>query len=1331
MKRLNYRIRRGWHAVIGLALAVCILLTSAQWPGMKAFAALGESGILGISLGFSGESIPVRTPDELYAISKRVNGGEDFSHKMILIQEDIQLSNLQLWEPIGSQAHPFKGHFEGNKKVIGGLTSDPDRAMFAMLFGYVENASVRNVTLGVREADNLDNVANYLFLDAKTSTFENCKLVLEVYTPFQLFALNAPQPDILWYNSLSSSFTLTSVEQLLGLAKLVNEGTADFLGKTVTIGSDIDLSIVPSWQPVGTGAYPFKGTFTSSGGARLKNLTIRDVTVSAAGLFGYTEGAFITDISLVDADIFAAGNTGILVGHAKETEIRNCYTTGKVTGFSAVGGVIGYATSSTAFFVTASDSYSTADVVGTNMVGGFIGQLDEEATIEIAFATGHVSGILDVGGFAGMLTGGNAALSQSASSGNVSGAGKTGGIVGGTEGVFYAAQDSYTTSIVNAFSDSGAMLGYGAYTDTCYTSGQIYGPAGDPNINGGVGISGDSENGYANYDVVGKTVGRDNAGDLDTLTWFENDPTAAPSAAFVPATLVFAPGAPPSNPTSINLPIGGYYPQLVTFNSSSLQAFRIFSLISTDALLARMPTKVKCNGGFLQANNADVVLPTAGSRVSWTFEGGGKTHDIVDPTVPGGKNTITITSADKLEISYPSLREYTVTLVGSATGVEGLSIKKTLTIEDGAARPVLSTLPQALKDSASGPFPDTERISNLETATYIEFAEPMQFTPGTPAMGQYLTRVSDGVQTNLTYTLLTSTILKISWPANSLGYDNLFRLEIPAALGLKDGKGQSADLEYYFRSTVNKVAHITFEPNIANQESLNAAADEQIIAMQEEDPLYNSYMESVMIENESGITLTDADITFAVVETLFGTPECPAKGGDTVVDRTNFHKYRGIYIFTYQVDDPEENWKKSNAAVRTYKVVSEPKDYFFVDGVFGETYLDKYQPSIAIGGAEVGSILQKSGGAAAQQGILDYIQAQMQLRHKAVTQSSSGEIKLDIAYDFSGIPANLYKDGFIGSIVYGIDGAAPSKPFYLQVESALSRTQIVTDRDRIVIGQDDKNGPVTLDAFYPRIVRTNGPAGENFPAKWSLEGTVNMDSTYDAQKLTIYARDIFGIPGLELKKDVFVTVRPGKVEPFFRKLTQDIYDEYFWERVEVNLRKSDPNTTLKIDVDYKYAYAPASVFRALSERDNVTLEMTLKNGFVSSINSQGIHLEKMNLDGVYNIYVENIESLDVNRDAGNQPVQQFYADGYYRIPGAYTISVPLNEGLKDVESLNLYAFDQETKRYYYITQISNEELQGGAFKLETSQLDGEYVLAEHMEDIWETEDNHNPNTGGW
>ena len=118
--------------------------------------------------------------------------------------------------------------------------------------------------------------------------------------------------DVSWYESSAQAYNLTTAEQLAGLAQLVNDGTSDFSGKTITIGADIFLNDTTGasdgswskkshrmWTPIGTQSNPFKGEFDGLAGKKnrkIYGLYINDTTKNYVGLFGYTNGVKISNL---------------------------------------------------------------------------------------------------------------------------------------------------------------------------------------------------------------------------------------------------------------------------------------------------------------------------------------------------------------------------------------------------------------------------------------------------------------------------------------------------------------------------------------------------------------------------------------------------------------------------------------------------------------------------------------------------------------------------------------------------------------------------------------------------------------------------------------------------------------------------------------------------------------------------------------------------------------------------------------------------------------------------------------------------------------------------
>ena len=99
-------------------------------------------------------SLEIATAQELAEFAKRVNDGESFTGKTVLLTANIDLSAYDNWTPIGRyERRMFDGFFDGQGYVIDNLYST-----VGGLFGYVgTNATIQNVGIGSGKigADNL------------------------------------------------------------------------------------------------------------------------------------------------------------------------------------------------------------------------------------------------------------------------------------------------------------------------------------------------------------------------------------------------------------------------------------------------------------------------------------------------------------------------------------------------------------------------------------------------------------------------------------------------------------------------------------------------------------------------------------------------------------------------------------------------------------------------------------------------------------------------------------------------------------------------------------------------------------------------------------------------------------------------------------------------------------------------------------------------------------------------------------------------------------------------------------------------------------------------
>ncbi|MCL2284066.1 MAG: hypothetical protein FWC26_12190 [Fibromonadales bacterium] len=325
--------------------------------------------------------------------------------------------------------------------------------------------------------------------------------------------------DTNWYtdNKSTNTYTITTAEQLAGLAQLVNGG-ATFEGKTIMLSADIELA--GNWTPIGDSIQlskvgkPFRGIFDGNGksisnvyvsdfeyaglfgyvgtGGQIKNLVVNvteintsttgNYSIYAGGLSGYYSSTKpIENCGVNIKDSIKASNgggphsySGGLVGSVRESTIltiNNSYVIGNVSsfasqsysGFSTSGGLVGYAEGNSE--ITINNSYVTGNVSVTSngdaYSGGLVGYSWSEITINNSYVTSYISSI---------TTGGLAV---------------SGGLVGMGTGIeidkSYSMGDVFSSitsaDYVNYYASSGGLVGRlagGATISNSYSTGDVF-----------------------------------------------------------------------------------------------------------------------------------------------------------------------------------------------------------------------------------------------------------------------------------------------------------------------------------------------------------------------------------------------------------------------------------------------------------------------------------------------------------------------------------------------------------------------------------------------------------------------------------------------------------------------------------------------------------------------------------------------------------------------------------------------------------------------------------------------------------------------------------------
>ena len=253
---------------------------------------------------------------------------------------------------------------------------------------------------------------------------------------------------------------------------------------------------------IGSDNNAFKGKFDGID-YNIFGLNIKE-TGNNVGLFGYTDGATINNVTLVGGSITGGNNVGAVVGNANNTILNNVVNSAAVSGNSNVGGIVGSATNS-----AIKDAINTGTINGSgDNVGGLIGNLQNSKFIEATDTTkevekglignsynlGDVSGNgHNVGGLVGSASnstigdGTNLVYNRM----DVTGAYNVGGIVGNMAG-----------STVQNAENSGTVLASGSVQEAyIFHSDYAVNDYNKHDINGNAG------NGYGKHDVDVANVG--------------------------------------------------------------------------------------------------------------------------------------------------------------------------------------------------------------------------------------------------------------------------------------------------------------------------------------------------------------------------------------------------------------------------------------------------------------------------------------------------------------------------------------------------------------------------------------------------------------------------------------------------------------------------------------------------------------------------------------------------------------------------------------------------------------------------------------------------------
>ena len=238
---------------------------------------------------------------------------------------------------------------------------------------------------------------------------ENFEQVVASWYP----TLNNNKSQLMWRNYTSSftyqngAFIISTPEELAYLSSQVKGGNLITEGVIFRLTNDLDMSN-RYFTPIGTQTNPFKGTFEGNNYS-IKNLTISasiDDTISNIGLFGYTQNANITGVSIVN--------------NYYEDNVNNNYEDNEESVTTIIGGIIAVMDGgqlSNSFVESTNRAYTNFNRNNSKTIlGGLVGQIKGQSTINITYANYvmTLSSTTNVGNFVGKVdTDANLTISNS------------------------------------------------------------------------------------------------------------------------------------------------------------------------------------------------------------------------------------------------------------------------------------------------------------------------------------------------------------------------------------------------------------------------------------------------------------------------------------------------------------------------------------------------------------------------------------------------------------------------------------------------------------------------------------------------------------------------------------------------------------------------------------------------------------------------------------------------------------------------------------------------------------------------------------------------------
>ena len=374
----------------------------------------------------------ISIPEHLAYLAVAINNGiTAYATSNYRLDADIDLDMYKWDVPIGIASLPFQGTFEGNEGNQYRIMNMRDKG----LFGYTENAVIKNITLDGSSGNifSIDNYCGSFIGYADHTEVKNCFVNnFSLYADFSSgtnyvggFIGYADNNSVLTNCGFSGNITGfhgsntyggfigscyygVEVYDCFAEGRVINDyngsATGGFIG-AVNYDKNIIQDCYSTCQTIGMNNV---GGFLGNIGQYVDEVSVTGCrasgsvwgTGSVGGFIGYTSGKANFSQCLAEGEVTGTSSmVGGFVGifEANAPTFSHCRSKGSVVGLrGTVGGFVGEGIGGEIIHCAAEGA-----VNGEEYVGGFGGDL--ASTISNCYAYGDVSGVEDVGGFGGRI----------------------------------------------------------------------------------------------------------------------------------------------------------------------------------------------------------------------------------------------------------------------------------------------------------------------------------------------------------------------------------------------------------------------------------------------------------------------------------------------------------------------------------------------------------------------------------------------------------------------------------------------------------------------------------------------------------------------------------------------------------------------------------------------------------------------------------------------------------------------------------------------------------------------------------------------------------------